>query len=592
VFSAYYGVYMAEQSKKETILEELSASSVELKDSSAPAQVMLPSAPIKEAPPAAEPTSLDTKGPASVSETSSSATGSVEASSNFAGNPERGQADDENGSDFASTRDLSPFQRTQLVNPNNANLRPTGLLRHKVVQAACCLFSISFLGLCALDLKSAFTTPAMLDRSFNLTYPAKRPALPPNLSYLSDQELGQDGFYRVVESSWNRSNVGLVDKNGTIVVKPQYTTIGSFKEGLAVVTKPKNVPLKRAPGHTRSYQNDELFGYIDKTGKVVIEPRFEFAKAFNGGVGLVSTNAANSTLIDRTGRVIFREETQRRATDLGGIYAVTEKNGRTGLIDKNGKRILPPEYDGITSFDNRHQVYDYEWDANEEQERYFRISRDGKCGVIDLKGNIIIPPTFREILSYKNGHAVIGQDEKYGFADSNGKVVIKPTYDFVTAYDDLIAVRDGAKWKFINGTGNTVNGANIDGVLIQNGEPWLFDGRGAVIVGDLVGYVDKVGALAIKPIYPWASAFKHGFAAVYDGRLWNYIDTLGRKMTNLKMTSIENFPPSGPVDVTLEGPMYGFGKASEIISTGENFKQQIKTMKRNSETNASDNATE
>ena len=578
------GVYMVEQGKKETILDERSASSVELKDSSSPDQVMLPSAPVKDEPAVEEAQPLDAQ-----DEPKSNEGSDAQISSTSALAAERDPIEEGNEGDFANTRTLSPFQRTQLAASKNTNLRPTGLLRHKLVQGACFLFSISFLGLCALDLKSAFATPAMIDKSFHLTYPAKRPSLPPNLSYPNDAEQGKDGFYRVVESSWNKSNVGLIDKNGNMVVKPQYTTIGDFKDGLAVVSKAKPTPLKKLPDTNRTYQSDDLFGFIDKTGKVVIELRYNNARAFRDGVALVSTNDSNSTLIDKAGKVLFRAETQHWATDLGGIYAVTEKNGRTGLIDKNGKRLLPAEYDGITSFDNRIQVYGERVDDKEpESERFFKISRDGKCGVIDLKGNIIIPPLFHEILSYQNGHAVIGEDEKYGFADSHGKVVIKPSYDFVTAYDDLIAVREGKNWKFINGAGNTVNGAHFDGVLHQNGGSWLADGRGVVIVGDLLGYVDKAGTMVVKPIYVWADDFKNAFARVYDGKFWHYIDTMGRAPTNLAFTQVADILPAGTSPVSIAGPLYTLGMGPQVFSTNEGFKNTIKQIKGNTDKDAPD----
>jgi len=578
---------MAEQSKKETTLDERSASSIELKDSSTSVEPMLPSAPVRDEIEDIKPLgSPAAKSPDSVSEGSGS---NEPTDPTFGKNPNDDQADGESSSEAANLRTLSPFQRTQITGTTDATLRTSGLRRHRLVMSACCLFSVGFLGLCALDLKSAFTVQANVDKSFKLSYPAKRPALPPNLTYLSDSEQGVDGLYRVVEATWTTSNVGLIDKNGVVVVKPQYATIGPFQDGLAAVSK---LNTSKPPKSDNKYKPESyLYGYIDRTGKVIIKPQYENARAFRDGVALVSSGSSHTKLIDRTGKVLFEAETQQMATDLGGIYAVTEKHGRTGLIDKTGKRLLPQEYDGINSFDNRNQSYDqsYEPDVDQAPEKFFEISRDGKCGVIDFKGNIIIPPTFHEILSYQNGHATIGVNGKYGFADSSGKIVIKPTYDFVTAYDDLIAVKEGANWKLINSSGNTVNGAHIDGVIVQNGERWLVNGRAPVIVGDSCGFVDKNGLIAIKPTFVWELPFKNGFSEVYDGKLWHFIDIFGRSPNNLKLTGIAKIPVGAvPVPVSLEGPLFSFGMSSQVMSTNENYKSSIKYMKRNSEKNASD----
>ncbi len=55
---------------------------------------------------------------------------------------------------------------------------------------------------------------------------------------------------------------GFVDATGKIVMEPKVKKTGKFSEGLAVVTINKKV------------------GYIDTTGKIVIEPQFEQAKNF------------------------------------------------------------------------------------------------------------------------------------------------------------------------------------------------------------------------------------------------------------------------------------------------------------------------
>ncbi|HEE9620303.1 TPA: WG repeat-containing protein, partial [Campylobacter coli] len=50
---------------------------------------------------------------------------------------------------------------------------------------------------------------------------------------------------------------GFMDKNGKIVIEPKFDSISSFREGLAKV------------GLNGKY------GLIDKSGKIVIEPKFD-----------------------------------------------------------------------------------------------------------------------------------------------------------------------------------------------------------------------------------------------------------------------------------------------------------------------------
>jgi len=50
------------------------------------------------------------------------------------------------------------------------------------------------------------------------------------------------------------ANYGFIDKNGKVVIEPQFDNVEDFSEGLEQVKK------------------DGKEGYIDKIGKVVIEP--------------------------------------------------------------------------------------------------------------------------------------------------------------------------------------------------------------------------------------------------------------------------------------------------------------------------------
>jgi hypothetical protein len=52
--------------------------------------------------------------------------------------------------------------------------------------------------------------------------------------------------------------------------------------------------------------NDKL-GYVDKSGKVAIEPQFSQADAFTGGIARVMLLNSKLAYIDESGRFIWRE---------------------------------------------------------------------------------------------------------------------------------------------------------------------------------------------------------------------------------------------------------------------------------------------
>ncbi len=79
---------------------------------------------------------------------------------------------------------------------------------------------------------------------------------------------------------------GYIDKTGKIVIEPKFDTAGGFFEGLALV------------------EIDDKHGYIDKTGKIVIEPKFDFSWGFSEGLARVEIDDKRG-YIDKTGKYVW-----------------------------------------------------------------------------------------------------------------------------------------------------------------------------------------------------------------------------------------------------------------------------------------------
>lgn len=85
---------------------------------------------------------------------------------------------------------------------------------------------------------------------------------------------------------------GYIDKTGKIVINPQFDDgAGSFSEGLA------------------SVEIGDKWGFIDKTGKYVINPRFFYACSFSEGLAWVKIGdwktGYKTGYIDKTGKYIW-----------------------------------------------------------------------------------------------------------------------------------------------------------------------------------------------------------------------------------------------------------------------------------------------
>jgi hypothetical protein len=231
-----------------------------------------------------------------------------------------------------------------------------------------------------------------------------------------------------IEDKW-----GFIDKTGQIVIKPQYEAINSFSEGVAVVVKNGNVFLINREGQailSRSLNDLQLNiyegarvseglidaydpaksknGFIDKTGKFVIEPKFDNAGPFSEGLA----------------RVTITE---------GG-------EEKLGLIDHNGQFVIAPTFN--TDADFRRNSTDFSEDlASLTEGLRPTITEEAKFVYIDKKGAIILFTKHFYAGPFRDGLAVVydANKKKRGYIDKSGKEVIPLQYDIASDFSEGLA---------------------------------------------------------------------------------------------------------------------------------------------------------
>jgi WG containing repeat len=144
----------------------------------------------------------------------------------------------------------------------------------------------------------------------------------------------------LVEDLVPSSHYGFIDTSGAVVIQPRFDFATDFSEGLAAVGVRKNNVMK--------------YGYIDKTGTWVIEPQYDATLPFSEGLAPVALAASDSTsvfhlrwgYIDKTGTVVIPTQYEFASDFSGGIARVIGSTDETGAdpaspsyIDKTGKVI-------------------------------------------------------------------------------------------------------------------------------------------------------------------------------------------------------------------------------------------------------------
>jgi hypothetical protein len=303
---------------------------------------------------------------------------------------------------------------------------------------------------------------------------------------------------------------------GTLVIAPQFDAHDGyhdgFHDGLAIV-----------------YDGFRKWGFIDKTGRLVISPQFEdvFIHGFLGGEGLASVRKDGKWgFIDKTGGFVIppqfdgttlgAENADGRVTAPGtGRFheglAPVRKGGKWGFVDKTGKLVIASQLD---------------W-AFEFQDGLARVMKNGKVVLVDKTGATVLPlDDFKRVGSFHEGLAGAGKGRsKLGFIDATGAFVIPEQFDEVGWFiDGLAPVKKNGKWGFIDKTGTFVIPPEFDDFGVFS------EGLARAKQAGKWGFIDKTGTFIIPPEFQDAGLFSEGLARAYKvgpGK-WGFIDKTGK----------------------------------------------------------------
>ena len=282
---------------------------------------------------------------------------------------------------------------------------------------------------------------------------------------------------------------GFIDRSGKLVISVQFDSANEFHEGLALVTAGEK----------------KLF--IDASGRVVMEPKFDIVNDFSEGLAAVNIG-------------------QTRIANIGLIA----NPGKWGYIDKTGALVLPMKFTHAENFseglaavtlgDRDHGAFIYR-----AGKIAFEIPLDvtlgfheGVAGVL-LNGSIIyyertgkkIPISTEygpKSNSFSDGLLPIEVKSKWGFVDRTGKIVIEPRFEDADNFSDgLAAVKVRGEEK-------------IWCPRDENGSREGFTMK--------LGYIDKTGELVIPAQFESASPFSEGLAEIHQCDKSFFIDKTGK----------------------------------------------------------------
>jgi hypothetical protein len=244
---------------------------------------------------------------------------------------------------------------------------------------------------------------------------------------------------------------GFIDLKGKEVVNVGEYLVGDFHEGLAAVTlRPKGggMGVISSSGNLvveGMQQPGDEWGYIDRSGKLVIKRQYEFADNFSEGLAGVAVNTNYGTkygFINKRGEMVIaprfgprkrgehHEEIIGTSRFVSGLACVKEVGGLYGYINQQGDFVIRPQFDRAQDF---------------SEGLAWVVTSSGKIGWIDTTGRWVVtgvgghafPVELGTIYSdetvdwrYSEGLVFCfvyseGTDLR-GYMDQRGEIVIKP----------------------------------------------------------------------------------------------------------------------------------------------------------------------
>lgn len=227
------------------------------------------------------------------------------------------------------------------------------------------------------------------------------------------------------------NRAGIIDRTGNYILTPQYNDISDFHDGIAIgkKTAPKEQwDIIGSDGKilfsstdyiiysSQSYpyglipfirKKDYKHGYINKNGKIIIQPIYSGASIFGDHDLAVVTKEVNkinlSGYIDPKGKIIIKPQFEEAEIFFDNL-AIVKSKGLYGFINPQGKFAIEPKFISIKKFKGdlaAVQVEEY-WDND--------VPLSKTWGYINKKGDWAIPPIYKKATSFKDGIAFVEND--------------------------------------------------------------------------------------------------------------------------------------------------------------------------------------
>ncbi len=255
-----------------------------------------------------------------------------------------------------------------------------------------------------------------------------------------DEVMDFDGNYARVSKN---GKWGVIDKNGRLIFSHDYDSISSISDGVALAVvggsksylyvdgAKKDLPSSYdfhpfSEGLARIKDNKSgKWGYVDQSGVIKIDTRFDSATDFKAGHSIVALKG-KMYLLNKSGdrKPLNITPSQEMEFLSNGTGYVKNLNGSLSFFNKNAD-VVPGEYKEI------HDVSDgLVWAKN----------MNGQIVYLNEKGEVVLNLSkYDSAGDFNEGKAWVKKDAMYGYVDRTGKLVVDLLFTYASDFNSQLA---------------------------------------------------------------------------------------------------------------------------------------------------------
>lgn len=363
----------------------------------------------------------------------------------------------------------------------------------------------------------------------------------PTYPLLDDLKFEVDRIQQKLIPATDENRWGFIDTTGKWILQPQFDFCEPYSEGMALI------------------ERNGRFGFVDLHGELIINPVYEEADNFYSGVTIVFDGEYYGA-INRFGKIKIPFEYDDIGEFVDGIaYAL--KNGIYGYIDTEGKVVVPFVYQQAFSINHNRALvkqygkygiinkankiilpFDFDWIEPNFSDTIIKVKANDKFGIIALSGDTILPMLYDKIGRIDNDPILVIDQGKVGYFSRSDGWIIPPKYESDPSIlewgefsDGLVRIRIKGKMGVIDSTDTRIVPAIFENMGSFKGILFPIKKRGKW------GYADHEIKLVIKYSYDNAMPFIDSLARVKTNDNWGMIDIYGKEKIAIGYKRIQLF---------------------------------------------------